>query len=139
MITDGEGVSEAPLHESGKSQMMPAISSSGKLVSFTEIKRTKESLKARLKLVTIDPASKAVIKVETLFKDSHVYFHSTFSAEEDWMAVSSNRGGLLDEKPRASLFFNPQPYGEIFMIRLSDKKVVRITQDAFENSLPSLS
>jgi hypothetical protein len=49
---------------------------------------------------------------------------------------TSERGGLNDEHPLTPVF-NPQPYGEIHVLRLEDGTTVRLTHDKWENGTPA--
>lgn len=64
--------------------------------------------------------------------------HASFSPDGQWVAFTSERGGVNDEDPilKATLFA-PQPYGEIWALRLSDGYLVRLTHNKWEDGAPS--
>jgi TolB protein len=61
--------------------------------------------------------------------------HNAWSPDGQWIAFASGRGGFKDE---AALYpGNPQAYGEIYVMRAdgSDQRV--LTDDQFENGIPT--
>ena len=61
--------------------------------------------------------------------------HNSFSTDGRWIAFSSARGGFKDE---AILHpHNPQPYGDIYVMRADGSDVRMLTDNQFEDATPS--
>ncbi len=59
--------------------------------------------------------------------------HPKFSPDDKWLIFTSQRDGINDETPLLRFFFQPQPYGEIYAIRLEDKEIFRLTHNKWED------
>ena len=56
-----------------------------------------------------------------------------FSPDDEWVLFTSQRGEFNDEFPLLRVVFQPQPYGELHAIRVSDRTVVRLTHNKWED------
>ncbi len=60
--------------------------------------------------------------------------HCTWSPDGKWIAFSSQRQGFKDES--ALHPYNPQPYGDIYVMRADGSDVRQLTDDQFEEATP---
>ena len=61
--------------------------------------------------------------------------HNSWSPDGEWIAFTSEAGGFKDESPIHP--YNPQPYGDIFVVRADGSDVRMLTDDQFEDGTPS--
>ena len=63
--------------------------------------------------------------------------HPHFSPDGEWLVYATEEFGISDEQPLVQpLIFNPQMYGEIVAVRLSDGKKFRLTHNKWEEGAP---
>ena len=64
--------------------------------------------------------------------------HLAFSYDGKWLMFASEQGGNNDEEPLVqSILFGPQSYGDMYAYRLSDRTLVRLTHNKWEEGVPS--
>ena len=126
MNADGTGVERLTHHEA--TDTMPAFSSSGDRVAFTSLRDGNFELYT----VAIDENGRPG-SPERLTKSPGHDMHPRFSPDDEWVLFTSQRAELGDELPLLRVVFQPQPYGELHAIRLSDRTVVRLTHNKWED------
>ncbi len=126
MDADGANVRRLTQHDS--TDTMPSFSSSGDRVAFTSrrdgdyeiyfLHLNEDGSPGALERVTDHPG-----------RD----MHPKFSPDDQWLLFASQRGGINDEMPLLRVIFQPQPYGEVYVMRLLDKAVFRLTHNKWED------
>ena len=61
--------------------------------------------------------------------------HNTWSTDGKWIVFTSARGGFKDEAPLHP--YNPQPYGDIYVMRADGSDVRMLTDNQYEEGTPS--
>lgn len=61
--------------------------------------------------------------------------HNAWSVDGEWFVFTSARGGFKDES--APHPFNPQPYGDLYVMRADGSDVRMPTDDHFEDGTPA--
>jgi Tol biopolymer transport system component len=107
---------------------MPSFSSKGDRVAFTSLRDDDYEVY----LLELN-AEGGAGRLERLTHSPGRDMHPRFSPDDQWVIFTSERGGLNDELPLTQVVFQPQPYGEIHAIRLSDRHVVRLTHNKWED------
>ena len=126
MTADGGDVRRLTHHEA--TDTMPAFSSAGDRVAFTSLRDGNFELYT----VAIDEDGRAGPPERLTTSPGHD-MHPRFSPDDEWVLFTSQRAELGDELPLLRVVFQPQPYGELHAVRLSDRTVVRLTHNKWED------
>ncbi len=126
MNAAGGDVRRLTQHEA--TDTMPAFSSAGDRVAFTSLRDGNFELYT----VAIDEDGRAGPPERLTTSPGHD-MHPRFSPDDEWVLFTSQRAELGDELPLLRVVFQPQPYGELHAIRLSDRTVVRLTHNKWED------
>ena len=126
MNADGGDVRRLTHHEA--TDTMPAFSSAGDRIAFTSLRDGNFELYT----VAIDDEGRAGPPERLTTSPGHD-MHPRFSPDDAWVLFTSQRAELGDELPLLRVVFQPQPYGELHAVRLSDRTVVRLTHNKWED------
>lgn len=103
----------------------PSWSPAGDLIAFTSFRD------GDYEIYTIKPDGTQLKRLtNTPGNDAH----NSWSPDGKWIAFASSRGGFKDESVLHPL--NPQPYGEIYVMRADGSDVRMLTDDQFEAATP---
>ncbi len=111
---------------------MPDVSPQGDKIIFSSVYHGENY---RIYMLTLKPNGSPG-KLTKLTDGPGADVHPTFSPDGKWIAYASERGGLKEETPLIPIF-SPQPYGDVYLMRLSDKKIIAVTDNKWEDSLPN--
>ena len=125
MNADGGDVQRLTRHEA--TDTMPAFSSGGDRVAFTSLRDGNFELYT----IAFDEDGRPGPPERLTTSPGHD-MHPRFSPDDEWVLFTSQRGEFNDELPLLRVDFQPQPYGELHAIRLSDRTVVRLTHNKWE-------
>jgi len=128
MIVDIRTRDVTRLTEGSSNDNSPSWSPCGDRIVFT----TRRDAVGDYDLYTIRPDGTDLRRLtSTPGNDSH----PAWSADCEWIVFTSARGGFKDES--ALHPFNPQPYGDIYVMHHDGSHVRRLTDDQFEDGTPT--
>ena len=127
-VMNADGTDPRRLTDHPATDTMPSFSSRGDRVAFTSLRDDDYEIYL---LELNEDGSPGTL--ERLTHSPGRDMHARFSPDDEWVIFTSERGRLSDELPLTRLVFQPQPYGEIHAIRLSDRHVVRLTHNKWED------
>jgi Tol biopolymer transport system component len=130
-LMNADGTDVRRLTKNPATDTMPSFSPDGKRIAFVSARDRDHELY----LLDIDPGGKPG-EPRRITHSPGFDTHPVFSPDGQWLAFTSQRGGLNDEEPLIPVF-NPQPYGEVYVLRLSDGLVVRLTHNKWEDGTPA--
>lgn len=131
-IMDINGKNVKRLTSGSMIDTMPCISQDGRQIVFSSLR---DKINYHLYILNLgnNYSPKNIYQITSgEWSDSH----PTFSPDGNWVVFASERGGFNDESPLVPIF-NPQSYGEIYALNLKTRKIVRLTNNKWEDSLPS--
>jgi len=130
-VMNADGSDTRRLTENDAVDTMPAFAPDGKRIAFT----SNRDGNYEVYILTLAEDG-SVASTERITDSPTRDTHPKFSPDGRWLVFASERGGMNDESPLIPVF-NPQPYGDIFVIRLEDRKVARLTHNKWEDGTPA--
>ena len=130
-LMDADGSNVRRLTHDGVTATMPAFSPRGDRIAFTS---TRDGDYEIYSLQLSEQGKRNLLHRVTDSPGRDV--HPAFSPDGEWLVFASERGGLNDEEPLIPVF-NPQPYGDLYAVRLQDGLVVRLTHNKWEDGTPT--
>lgn len=128
MIVDVATRAVRPLTDGSANDNSPAWSPRGDLVAFTAKRDGDEDYD----IFTIRPDGTGLRRLAgTPGNDSH----PAWSPDGRWIVFTSARGGFKDEAPLHP--FNPQPYGDLHVMRADGSDLHLLTDTQFEEGTPT--
>lgn len=128
MIVDVGTRAVRPLTDGSASDNSPAWSPDGGRIAFTAKRDGDEDYD----IFTIGPDGTGLRRLAGApGNDSH----PAWSPDGRWIVFTSARGGFKDEAPLHP--FNPQPYGDLHVMRADGSDVHRLTDSQFEDGTPT--
>ena len=135
-LMDADGKNIRQLTDGPWRDNFPVFSPDGKAIAFSSDRDGPKDVRGNrtfdnyILQLNPDGAPGALQRLTTdTGQDSHPYF----SPDGNWVSFSSERSGINDEEPLVQeVVFAPQMYGEIFIQRISDGKMIRVTHNKWE-------
>jgi Tol biopolymer transport system component len=130
-LMDADGTNPRRLTHDNARDTMPSFAPNGRQITFTSNRG------GDYEIYTLDlQADGQPGELRRITNSPGFDTHPLYSPDGKWLVFTSQRGGLNDEEPLITIF-NPQPYGEIHAVRLSDGLVVRLTHNKWEDGTPT--
>jgi TolB protein len=112
----------------GKNDNFPAWSPRGDRISFTS------NRDGNYEIYTIHPDGSGLAR---LTRRPGNDAHNSWSPDGAWLAFTSATGGFKDESVLHAA--NPQPYGDLYVMRADGSDIRRLTDNQFEEGTPAWS
>ena len=126
MNADGSDVRR--LTEDPAVDTMPMFAPDGRRIAFV----SKRDGNHDIYLLSLDARGRRTGPVQRITDEPGFDVHPHWSPDGKWLVIATDRYGWSDEQGLD--FMNIQPYGELAAIRLSDRLVVRLTHNAWEEA-----
>ena len=127
-MMNADGTNVRRLTGNSATDTMPSFSSSGDRIAFTSHREGDYEIYILQLNTDWSPG-----ELERITHSPGRDMHPRFSPDDKWLIFVSQRDGINDEMPLLRFSFQPQPYGEIYAIRLEDKELFRLTHNKWED------
>ncbi len=131
-LMDRDGTHLRRLTDNEATDTAPALSPDGRRLAFTSTRDGNHEI--YLLELTLDGTPDG--EPRRLTTHPGIDMHPFFSPDGAWLVFASDRGGEPDEIARTQMRFSPQPGGELWVMRLADGYLVRLTHNLWEDGLP---
>ncbi len=113
--------------------LFPSFSPASNQIAFVSNRDNLKSNIFDVYLLDLD-ANGAPGKVRRITHGEDQHGHLQYSYDGKWPIFASERGGITDEQPLAPAH---QMYGELYAYRIKDGTMVRLTDNKWEEGVPS--
>jgi TolB protein len=130
-MMDADGKNLRRLTNDPATDTMPAFSPKGDQIAFSSDREN------GYQIYTIDLLLETgVAHARRITNSPGLNMHPRYSPDGEWLIFTSDRGGFNDESPlMQEMMFLPQPYGEIYALRLKDGLIQRLTHNKWEDGM----
>jgi Tol biopolymer transport system component len=130
-MMDADGKNLRRLTNDPATDTMPAFSPNGDQIAFSSNREN------GYQIYTIDLLPETgVAHARRITNSPGLNMHPRYSPDGEWLIFTSDRGGFNDESPlMQEVMFLPQPYGEIYALRLKDGLIQRLTHNKWEDGM----
>jgi Tol biopolymer transport system component len=125
-VMDGDGGNRHRLDVGPGFATMPALSPDGEWVVYAT---TRAGRGVKLWIQPVDGGDGRLLEPERA-DIPDVSMHPRFSPDGQWVVFTSDRGHMNDEWLLSSV---PQPYGDLYAVRVTGGPAVRLTDDKWED------
>ncbi|HKQ79119.1 MAG TPA: hypothetical protein VJ810_35820 [Blastocatellia bacterium] len=130
-LMDADGKNPRRLTDNPATDTMPAFSPKGNQIAFSSNRENGYQIYT----IDIDPEG-GFGQPRRVTNAPRLNMHPRYSPDGEWLIITSDRGGFNDESPLLQeVMFLPQPYGELYALRLKDGFIQRLTHNKWEDGL----
>jgi tricorn protease-like protein len=130
-LMDADGKNPRRLTDNPATDTMPTFSPNGNQIAFSSNRENGYQIYT----MDIDPEG-GVGQARRVTNTPGLNMHPRYSPDGEWLIITSDRGGFNDESPlMQEVMFLPQPYGELYALRLKDGYIQRLTHNKWEDGL----
>jgi Tol biopolymer transport system component len=132
-LMNANGSNVRRLTNDGANDLFPVFSPTANQIAFASNRDNPKSDIFDVYLLDLD-AKGAPGKVRRITHDEGQHGHLQYSYDGKWLIFASELGGISDEEPIAPA---AQLYGELYAYRIRDGTMIRLTDNKWEEGVPS--